>query len=511
VSRIRNATQFKTQFLAAWANYETRYKPQIDRIRAKYVHEPSGLVQPDVDESLEAHGRLYLIDALLAALNWKLDSAPGEEPPILVPEAPVSSLERGTRRFFDYLGLESDTLRPLLIVEAKRPRSSLPQKVDSVSEPEHDLSIHILPFTICEGIAGARLIDEWNEWLTTLGDYVRSADRQAGEVPSRVVITNGDWLILFLDPADTFLGGQPDPEKILVWNKRDDIERRCAELFQWLEYYAVLGEAPTLTVGTLRFYGIGDTVDRATYGLRLHYIEEPEFDYEPSPVIKVRPILFLRSLRGAWLCVERQGQGHTFLLPHRYDDLLDHLKAVGESLETLLQEVNAVLQSTLVASPLADHYITHDSLIELPGVKETSYGLELPSTQYRVVTGDRTHYILPTPSISECPHHDWLKCRESGVEANPGPVTRRRVRFPRSFFISGESHHCAHCEVASAKAEMVTLDNRDRCGPRSNQNGHAFCEIFSFEEHLCCRVCVFETVCTNAEVFYLPCEVQKTS
>jgi hypothetical protein len=34
-----------------------------------------------------------------------------------------------------------------------------------------------------------------------------------------------------------------------------------------------------------------------------------------------------------------------------------------------------------------------------------------------------------------------------------------------------------------------------------------FCEIWKFEEHLCCRTCAFEEVCTKAEVFSgLPCK-----
>jgi hypothetical protein len=511
VSRVRSATEFRTQFQAAWDSYQSRFRPQIDTMRAEYARESAGLVPPDVDESLEAHSRRYLIDAMLAALNWKLDSDFGEEPSILVPEAPVLSLERRTIRFFDYLGVESHTLRPLLIVEAKRPRSLLPQRVAPVSGRDSDSLVDILPFIICEGIAGASLTGEWNEWLDTLGDYVRSADHQTGQTPSRVVITNGDWLVLFLDPADAFLTDQPEPEKILVWDGRDDIVRRCGDLFRWLDHSAVLGEAPTLTVGTLGFHVVAGAVDQVIYGLRLHYIEEPEFDYEPSPVIKVRPILFLRSRYGAWLRVERQGQGHIYTLPHRYDDLPDHLSEVSDSFESMLHEVNDVLQSALVASPLVDHYLTHDSMIDLPGVKEISYGFGVPSVQYRVVTGDRTHYVRANPSVSGCPYHDWYECRAGGCEANQEPVARRRVRDPRSFFMSGELHHCAHCGVVSAKAEMITPGNRDRCGPRSGQDGHAFCEVFPFEEHLCCRACAFEDVCTGTEVFHLPCELQASS
>lgn len=60
--------------------------------------------------------------------------------------------------------------------------------------------------------------------------------------------------------------------------------------------------------------------------------------------------------------------------------------------------------------------------------------------------------------------------------------------------------------VALAKSQTVTAKNRERCGPRSSRDGEAFCEIWSFERRLCCRTCVFEPVCTKAQVFHLPCQ-----
>jgi len=39
----------------------------------------------------------------------------------------------------------------------------------------------------------------------------------------------------------------------------------------------------------------------------------------------------------------------------------------------------------------------------------------------------------------------------------------------------------------------------------SGEEGQAFCEIWCFEQHLCCRTCVFEEVCAKSEVFRLPC------
>src|SRR5450759_1944815 len=88
------------------------------------------------------------------------------------------------------------------------------------------------------------------------------------------------------------------------------------------------------------------------------------------------------------------------------------------------------------------------------------------------------------------------------------PITVSNVK-ERSFFPSGETHHCAHGNVLLAKSSEITAENRARCGPRSGEDGEdgeAFCEIWSFEQRLCCRTCAFERVCTNADVFQLPCQ-----
>jgi hypothetical protein len=108
------------------------------------------------------------------------------------------------------------------------------------------------------------------------------------------------------------------------------------------------------------------------------------------------------------------------------------------------------------------------------------------------------------PSVPNCPFHDWAACEGAGVASMSAPVVIRSIS-PRSFFFSREVHHCAHRDVNSAKASAITSANRDRCGPRSGEAGQAFCEIWRFEQHLCCRTCVFEEVCTKADVFRLPC------
>ena len=79
-----------------------------------------------MDESLEAHIRVHVVNCLLAALNWRLNASPEDGLPNLLPEAPIRSTRAKSVRLFDYLGLESGDNSPLLIVETKRPSTSLP-------------------------------------------------------------------------------------------------------------------------------------------------------------------------------------------------------------------------------------------------------------------------------------------------------------------------------------------------------------------------------------------------
>jgi hypothetical protein len=57
---------------------------------------------------------------------------------------------------------------------------------------------------------------------------------------------------------------------------------------------------------------------------------------------------------------------------------------------------------------------------------------------------------------------------------------------PKSFFTTGEAHHCAHRTVHDRRIER--------------------CQINVFEDYLCCRACVFQTYCWRGqELSQLPC------
>lgn len=487
---FRHPGQFRDRFALLRESYEERYRKNLQRIRAAYSNNQTGKPPPLVDDCLEYHARTYIINGMFEALNWPLQCADGL--PALVPEAPIESLERGTRRFLDYFGLSPTSQKPLIVIEAKRPNLPLPSNED-------------LPEIITDGIKGDSLGKEWDAILSTLGDYVHSTDERYSYVPHRAVITNGDWLILFLNPARTFVYGNPDPGDIAVYINRNEIYERAAEIWSYLEYSEVAGnmEARSCSTGDLPFCVDVDKIKRITLGLKLIYSKAPT-QYKPRPQINVLPIVLIVSQENVWIYVQRiHHQG--FDLPHKYEQLGDHLREISTQSAELLAEVAQSLHRRIELSPIETHYEQDDLLFnQFKGVNMAGYpdgGVQ----NFVLVTGTAAHFLRETPSVVDCRYHVWNNSRDDGVAALDGPVVMPSVHGPKSFFIDGRVHHCTHAVVYTAKTSLLNQENRQQCGCRSNPDNAAFCEIIDFEEFLCCRTCVFENICTKAKLFHLPC------
>lgn len=504
MSLVGSADQFVLAYRHIRGGYDQVFRPLIEGLRHRFVDGVKASVAPAqvdqaaevaaavVDLNLEAHARAYLINAFLAALNWRMDAEPQFGLPNLGPEIAVQSLAWDTRRFLDYLGFERATGDALLVVETKRPRESLPRF--KKAEPVGTYSE-----VIARGLLGERLIGDWNEWLTDLTDYVRSIEAKGGSLPRRVCITNGEWVILFLDTADSFsVGSTCDPARILVFEDEEAVVRRAGDIFRCLEYGRVLGGARPLEAGQVPHYLPLAEIERAMFGLRLSYMEEPG-NYGVAPAIIVSPFVFLRSRVGVWFRVEWQAAWNDHRFPYDEKHLREHLEAVDRSGRQLLTQIETALGGALVLTSLSVHYADEDAFSQLPGVAENG------RDRFVIATGNNTHYLLAEPTVVNCPYHDWQQAIAHSVAADD-QVLLRSVD-PRSFFVSRELHHCAHRLVATAKATAILETSRDACGRRSGDIGSAFCEIWRFEQYLCCRTCVFQEVCTKARVFRLPCEV----
>jgi hypothetical protein len=502
VTRTRNATDFKTAFLGAKLKYEYVFRERIAKLRAALEGATVPLTKADIDDSLEYHARCYIINALLEALNWRLNSKAEEGMPNLVPEAAIRSDASGTRRFLDYLGFEQNTLKPLLVVEAKRLKAPLPFLATLPAPGASSSSaIPVDPVggssaIVSRGLVGDKLTGEWNRWLAELKDYIRSIHTKTKQVPKRVIMTTGEWLILFLEPTAFLSDDACPPEDILVYRDAKAIANNSSELYLALEHQHVLDEVPFLAPIEVPFHVTAPSVRIAMHALRLRYQQTPAIK-QPAPIIHVAPVIILRTELGTTIRVENPDD--QFELPHAAGQLGTHLAEVAGAAEDLLREISERLETTLVATPLENHFADPESFDSHKAVSQSS------ENEYFLVIGQHTHYLLAEPSVPDCPYHEWGKSNAAGVGAPPGPLMVSNVR-ERSFFPSGETHHCAHGNVLLAKASEITAENRARCGQRSGVDGEAFCEIWSFEQRLCCRTCAFERVCTKARVFQLPCQ-----
>lgn len=286
-----------------------------------------------------------------------------------------------------------------------------------------------------------------------------SIHRKTGQVPKRVVMTNGEWLILFLRPVEAFLNDNDHPcppEAILVYTDANDIANRSAELYRALEHQHVLNEVPFLAPAELPFHVTGPTVRLAMHGLRLRY-EQSHALKVPSPIIHVAPVVILRTELGATIRVENPHE--QFELPHAPDQLGAHLAAVGNAAQGLLRDISERLERPLAPTPLEDHFMDPRSFAAQKAVARSS------DDEYFLVTGQHTHYLLAEPSVPDCPHHEWGKSNAAGVGAPPGPITVSNVK-ERSFFPSGETHHCAHGNVLLAKSSEIAAARTARPSAR---------------------------------------------
>jgi len=246
------------------------------------------------------------------------------------------------------------------------------------------------------GLSGEPLNGEWNTWIEIPRDYVRSVYKRSEKVPQRVILTNGDWLIFFFDPSDAFLeGGSIDPNRILLFRNRPAMEDRYTELFRHLEHEQVSGEAPPFVPGELLFYLAPDAVEGAMHGLHLRYVEQQGI-YRAAPVIKVAPVVFLRSRHGVWLRVESPPPGF-MNCPTETVVFLDILVRFAKRRRICFQK--RLNKSTTLCRFL----LFRNTMWKRTASRRSQACASAGGDEFIVATGDETHYLLAEPLLAILP------------------------------------------------------------------------------------------------------------
>jgi hypothetical protein len=94
VTRTANADALRLAIRKISADYENIFRPQLAMLEAALGSGRLPRSSPQIDESREVHRRTFIVNSLLAALNWRMSTSPDEGLPNLVPEASVASTER---------------------------------------------------------------------------------------------------------------------------------------------------------------------------------------------------------------------------------------------------------------------------------------------------------------------------------------------------------------------------------------------------------------------------------
>lgn len=114
----------------------------------------------------------------------------------------------------------------------------------------------------------------WNEWLESVGRYVRTVFDRTGAYPKRTALANGNWLVVFEDPGDAFgTSGERKPELVHVFANADQVDERYEQVYKLLAQPRVAQGATEIEPGDLPGSVPTGKVQSLTHGLRLYYAQ----------------------------------------------------------------------------------------------------------------------------------------------------------------------------------------------------------------------------------------------
>jgi hypothetical protein len=447
---------------------------------------PGPYAGEDVGQPHEHTTRIHLLDEFVELLGWRLGLG-GDM-------SEEARLRNGTVTRMDYMGVESESNTPVLLIEAKawdKPFITPRTRGTNTS--------YVFANLIGQAIdhwrnGGDRTTSpaaaEWHDYLEQVGGYVCGLlDAYGHELP-RAVVTSGQWLVVFKRPVATFRNEVPSANDIVVFHKIDFIAR-ARELYGLLSATILRVELPFRIRATqVLNYVTPEAVVDCFHALHLRYEASGSELFSPRPRILIYPALVLRRNDSALLTVIDGVDPLELSYRRGIEDLnqalVPHLGEVASAAEALLRRVNEQLGREIPTSSL-DEFPGYPISSDKDGVKSKSFVKRHPTAfdHWVLITGKATHFLKAAPDI-ECRFHRWKECHTEGDANDAGAISMPRTGKPRSFFIDEQPHHCAHQGI------------QDRRETR--------CQIPTIDERVCCNSCLFSTVCwPNAQRPPLPC------
>lgn len=445
----------------------------VERELAKPHRDPFTEVDPNRSPH-EHDTRLLFVDELLTHLGWKL-GARGN----VLEEA---RLQADTTTFMDYVGVIDITCQPLLLVEAKawnNPPISARRKSQKNSPAELIVAAiqHIRTGTADEA---SPVIAEWDDYLRQVHGYVQTLKQQYGHDLLRVVIISGEWMVVFVNPRETFLGASV-PADITIF-PRSSFKENAEEIFKLLHRSTLTEDAPIpLRPSQLRRFVDLNSVAGVFHGLHVHYEGTGSKLFTRRPRILIYPALFVVRNDGAvYTVIYNENPVDLFYQQNDQggDTLSPHLDAIQARNASLLSACEAELGGAL---PVA-------GISAFPGFR--SDGMEkmlvsglVEADEWLVVTGNAAHFLLSEPRVEGCRFHSWENCGDDAALESAISVP---TLDPPAFFVNAQPHHCAN---------RIVQDRRE-----------GRCLIQAIDSRTCCQACVYLDHCWDEnERAGLPC------
>ena len=473
------------------------------QLRAQYARAEVRAPESMPWAMLERPTRRFLIDHFLRALDWNPDDASQ-----VIEEARAYG-EDGDRLYFDYLGISPATRAPVLIVEAKGFDIPKPKRARG---PELDAKA--IGRLICEAVLALKekpqkssaIIAEWAQYLTDLQSYVSSLDELGRRSLCRVVITAGNWIIVFEDPITCFAAaGLPNAERVHCFPSGDEILLRYVELYEMLHRRRLVDTLPlALDIGEALEFLPAQTIGDTYRAVMVATSAASGAERRKYPTRSVYPAVLVNS-GTRWfaiidlnLCVE-EPKGN-----ERIDEFLRVLNQAGADLEGRL---GARLGRPLVPLPLEqfpgfpeDMTRKRATIPEVGPIAGSTTdraghqvartfvvpsGEAAASAEFVVVTGTSWFYKSDTANTpSACRFHFWKSARNAKVASGDAMYGSSVASFTED----GQERHCAH-------GDLRNMRNRR-------------CHVLPLESHMCCHSCCFVGVCWAADAGRLPCPTE---
>lgn len=415
-------------------------------------------------DMLEHNTRRVALDPVLDALGWSFKD-----------RAEEARVVGDTTLFIDYLGIDRETRTAELIFEAKAWNASwIAGKGKFSGRPPAELVAAAIDHMNGGGAFGnAPVTKEWMERIGQVRDYVVGVEARGGSIVQRAVIGCARWMIIIKDPGRAFVTQKITAGEVLALEATQMVAR-SDEIYELLSIEA-LKVAPREPFHpdeiALR---VPDPAGIRRLFRAVHVNRDQTTDqYTPQPSIFVNAWLIAERSDGTLLTIRPRTA--PIILPASPKFLDDHLEEMKNISDRMLADLERAYNAPMPAPSAIGAFPNFGNDDGGSPVRRST----INGTNYLVATGEAAHYLRDAPNI-DCGFHYHEACRMAGMEDEPQPVVARSFEL-RSFFTTGEAHHCAHRQIKHAKQAVR-------------------CPLDVFEAKLCCRACTLQDRCWSEDL-----------